>query len=257
MKRSICVDFDRVLHSYTTPWTGESNISDPPIKGAFQWLTEMVQHFEVHLFSMRCNSEVGRVAMLAWFRKYGLTEEVIAKLKITPGKPSALLYIDDRSFQFRGRFPDSEEIKGFKPWHPDNEKDLRVESYMSVEEVVAEMSPTVRARYEGALIAARSGPADAQDTAEAHVLAYFLRHPKDAHKHIANALRSTVTGAMVLQALRHEVIGHLDVEQRSETLAHEFVVNALTDGEPLLHHAVDVVCPDGRKFIVRLDRVEE
>ena len=124
MLRSICVDFDRVLHSYTTPWAGTTVIPDPPNKGAFQWLTEVVQHYDVHIFSARCQDAHGVSAIVMWMRKHGLTEEVIAKLHFPLGKQSALLYIDDRGFQFQGRFPTLEEIKAFKPWHPQEPVDV-------------------------------------------------------------------------------------------------------------------------------------
>lgn len=131
MLRSICVDFDRVIHSYTTPWSGTTSIPDPPNKGAFQWLTEMVQHYDVHIFSARCQDAHGVNAVRLWMRKHGLSEEVIAKLQFPLGKQSAILYIDDRAFRFQGRFPTTEEVKAFRPWHPDDNKDRPVQESIS------------------------------------------------------------------------------------------------------------------------------
>lgn len=116
--KNLCVDFDRVIHSYTTPWSGTTSIPDPPNKGAFQWLTEVVQHFDVYVFSCRCEDPSSEAAMKAWMRQHGLSEEVIAKLRFTNQKPAAILYIDDRSFHFQGSFPTVDAIKAFKPWHP-------------------------------------------------------------------------------------------------------------------------------------------
>lgn len=127
MLRSVCVDFDRVIHSYTTPWSGTTNIPDPPNKGAFQWLTEMVERFDVVVHSCRGNDPGGVQAMVSWFRKYGLAEAVIAKLTFAQGKPSAVLYIDDRAYRFEGKFPTKEEVE-FDPWHPDDPPGERLQA---------------------------------------------------------------------------------------------------------------------------------
>lgn len=274
MLRSVCVDFDRVIHSYTTPWSGTTNIPDPPNKGAFQWLTEMVQHYDVHIFSARCQDVHGVSAIKLWMRKHGLSEEVIAKLQFPLGKQSAILYIDDRAFQFQGRFPTVEEVKAFKPWHPDdaaveqNRKAVPSTSSEqsvvedSVEEIVSHMTPGLRARFESALVAARSGAADDPDTASAHVLAYFLRHPTDAHVRLARSLRTTITGAMILQALRHEVLAHLDTEERLDFVGRELVAVASgwDEGQPptaapLASYTGGFTTPDGRTYRLSVEHV--
>ena len=38
----ICIDFDGVLHSYTSGWQGMSKASDPPVDGAIEWLKEVL-----------------------------------------------------------------------------------------------------------------------------------------------------------------------------------------------------------------------
>jgi len=267
MLRSVCVDFDRVIHSYTTPWSGTTNIPDPPNKGAFQWLTEMVQHYDVHVFSARCQDVHGVSAIKLWMRKHGLSEEVIAKLQFPLGKQSAILYIDDRAFQFQGRFPTVEEVKSFKPWHPDDgvatvsTSNEQGASAHNVEEVVSHMTPGLRARFESALVAARSGAADDPDTASAHVLAYFLRHPTDAHVRLARSLRTTITGAMILQALRHEVLAHLDTEERLDFVGRELVAVASgwDEGQPptaaLASYGGEFTMPDGRKYRLSVEHV--
>ena len=34
----LCVDFDGVIHSYTSGWEGIDMIPDPPVEGAIKWL---------------------------------------------------------------------------------------------------------------------------------------------------------------------------------------------------------------------------
>lgn len=120
MLRSICVDFDRVIHQYTSPWTNATTIADPPVEGAFEWLAEMVDHFRVHIFSSRSHVEGGIDAMVGWFEKHGMRRSVLCNLIFPQHKPAAVLYIDDRAFHFQGRFPTKEEITEFKPWHPND-----------------------------------------------------------------------------------------------------------------------------------------
>ena len=43
----LALDFDGVLHSYTSGWQGADVISDPPVPGAIEFLMEAVEHFEV------------------------------------------------------------------------------------------------------------------------------------------------------------------------------------------------------------------
>jgi len=38
MKPILCVDFDGVIHSYTSKWVDEATIPDPPVPGALRWL---------------------------------------------------------------------------------------------------------------------------------------------------------------------------------------------------------------------------
>ena len=67
-KPILCLDFDGVLHSYTTPWSGAHNIPDPPVKGAMQFLSRAVTEFEVNVYSSRSGDPEGVSAMRAWLR---------------------------------------------------------------------------------------------------------------------------------------------------------------------------------------------
>lgn len=126
----ICVDFDGVIHSYTSGWKGADVIPDPPVPGAIEWLIAhlpvpdalgMAPHYEGPepvIYSARSSQSGGIKAMKAWFVKHGLDEWYIRDdiLKFPETKPAAFLTIDDRAICFDGRFPTTEEIMAFQTW---------------------------------------------------------------------------------------------------------------------------------------------
>jgi hypothetical protein len=122
-KPILVVDFDGVLHSYTSGWQGPTVINDPPVPGATAFLKEAVKHFDVHVFSSRSNEEGGIDAMrreLSWWlidELYPGGEKVFAEIKFPTKKPPAFLTIDDRCICFNGTFPDMDTLWNFKPWN--------------------------------------------------------------------------------------------------------------------------------------------
>jgi hypothetical protein len=128
MKPTIIVDFDGVIHSYTSGWHsrggGASVVSDPPVPGAMDFLSTAVDHYTVAILSSRSHQEGGIKAMQAYIW-YCLVEElgrergdkVFEQLQFPLEKPPATLTIDDRAFCFKGTFPTMEEIESFKPWN--------------------------------------------------------------------------------------------------------------------------------------------
>lgn len=123
-RRTVAVDFDGVLHSYITPWTDSAEINDPPLPGAIEWLAKLTVDFQVVIFSARCNDDRGIRAMQEWFIKWGLPHDVHDKIRYEPGKPSAWVFIDDRSIQFTGSFwqISSGQLKKFTPWYYEQEE---------------------------------------------------------------------------------------------------------------------------------------
>lgn len=129
----ICVDFDGVIHSYVSGWKGVSVISDPPVKGAIDWLMANLPVPEelggpfvpphegpvVQIYSSRSKSWFGRRAMKKWLIEHGLHPSYIRDglLKFPTKKPAAFLTIDDRAICFNGSFPTAEEMMAFKPWY--------------------------------------------------------------------------------------------------------------------------------------------
>lgn len=139
-KPILCVDFDGVIHSYTSPWQGVDKIPDPPVPGALAWLRRCVQHFEVHIYSSRSKGQAGREAMCDYLRinaqrefapamsatQLDLPTEAVEnldafvhELHFSSEKPPAFLTVDDRAVVFNGRFDVLEPswLLKFKPWN--------------------------------------------------------------------------------------------------------------------------------------------
>lgn len=134
-KKSICVDFDGVLHSYTSGWQGACEIPDLPVPGAIPWLIEMSEdpRFEICVYSSRSKEPHATAAMQIWllehFRRHLLlggmggmdarewAERILCRLKFPTQKPAAIMTIDDRAFCFEGTFPTADWIASFRPWN--------------------------------------------------------------------------------------------------------------------------------------------
>ena len=116
MARTVVFDFDGVIHSYTSGWKGETNITDPPVPGIQEALKEIHDAgYEVVVVSTRCKTVLGRMAIENWLDMYGMTQEVD---KVCKEKPPAIAYIDDRAICFDGH-PETllKKIKNFQPWY--------------------------------------------------------------------------------------------------------------------------------------------
>lgn len=117
MVKILCVDFDGVLHSYTSGWQGADVINDPPVQGAIEWLESMTinDDYFINIYSARSAQIGGIVAMKKWLINCGFS--FIDYLEFPVEKPSAYLTIDDRAICFHGTFPSVLELDNFKPWN--------------------------------------------------------------------------------------------------------------------------------------------
>ena len=119
--RTISIDFDGVLHSYSTPWQNASIIPDPPVPGALAALWHFISQpdFKVVIFSSRNHQEGGIDAMRAWLRKHGLSAKDLARIDFPLTKPSAHVSIDDRSLRFNGEWSGwtPTMLREFVPWN--------------------------------------------------------------------------------------------------------------------------------------------
>jgi len=120
----LCVDFDGVIHSYSSGWQGVETISDPVVPGFFDWLTEVNADFQVQVYSSRSKVPKAILAMMKWIEQQHNTHVLgggkpapIDSLTFAHEKPAAYLTIDDRAITFKGTFPSVASMKAFKPWH--------------------------------------------------------------------------------------------------------------------------------------------
>lgn len=115
----LAVDFDGVINSFKSGWSGIGNIPDKPTDGAIDWLTKIINNpnFEVQIFSARNKVDYDLEAMKKWLLKNGLTKHELNKISFPVLKPSCNLLIDDRAVNFNGKFPCAKKLLNFKPWH--------------------------------------------------------------------------------------------------------------------------------------------
>jgi hypothetical protein len=123
-KPILCLDFDGVIHSYSSGWQGADVISDPPVDGAIGFMLAALKHFDIVIFSSRSSQRGGLAAMQCWLRKHAgaawyesLDGLGIEAVRFVTEKPPALVTIDDRALTFDGTWPSIESLKSFKPWN--------------------------------------------------------------------------------------------------------------------------------------------
>jgi phosphoglycolate phosphatase-like HAD superfamily hydrolase len=114
MKKTVCFDFDGVIHSYASGWLGETAIPDPPVPGIADAISEIRDAgFEVVVYSTRCATATGMEAIINYLDGHGIKAD-----RVCAHKPPAIVYIDDRAICFDGN-PSTllDKIKTFKPWN--------------------------------------------------------------------------------------------------------------------------------------------
>jgi hypothetical protein len=148
MKPILCLDFDGVIHSYTSGWKGATVIPDPATPGAIEFILEALNTFEVAIFSSRSHQFGGRRAMKKWLKRaiaqwqsdngldwsnlpfyvqnYGAPpgydeaewpSMIIQMIRWPIFKPPATITLDDRAVTFTGAWPAISELQAFKPWN--------------------------------------------------------------------------------------------------------------------------------------------
>ncbi len=151
IKPILTLDFDGVIHSYSSGWKGAAVIPDTPVTGALAFIVGSLDKFDVCILSSRSHQWGGRRAMKRWLRRHLIlaagndfsdTPEwwanrisqtafadpwkdevdwaarlVVKQIKFPLFKPASLMTIDDRAITFSGEWPTAESILAFKPWN--------------------------------------------------------------------------------------------------------------------------------------------
>lgn len=129
-KPTLCLDFDGVVHSYESGWKGASEIPDPPVDGALDFIVAALDHFTVAIYSSRSHQPGGIRAMQGWllqnmlyhfeptrFENYELKQIVRETIQWPNHKPSAMVTLDDRAIPFDGTWPSIVKLLDFEPWY--------------------------------------------------------------------------------------------------------------------------------------------
>lgn len=115
-KPTLLLDFDGVIHSYTSGWIQHNVIPDDPVPGAFDFIEDALGYFKVCIYSSRSREAMGIEAMRSWFLQHGLHMRTIVQLEFPTEKPAAFLTIDDRCICFQGTFPNPASLTQFRTW---------------------------------------------------------------------------------------------------------------------------------------------
>lgn len=133
----ICLDFDGVLHNYTSGWQGAGTIPDGIVEGAIPALYKYLDAGKsIAIYSARSSQPGGIDAMKAFIQYHDkeyresllynhdeedlLANPLIQHLEFPANKPAAKIYVDDRGVCFTG--PDMWDsilylADNFQPWY--------------------------------------------------------------------------------------------------------------------------------------------
>jgi hypothetical protein len=134
MKPILCLDFDGVIHSYSSGWKGADVVPDPPVDGAIDFIRRALKDFRVAIYSSRSGQPNGILAMQTWLMLQVLPDcethedakRFVEAIEWPQEKPPALVTIDDRAVTFTGVWPSLADLLAFKPWNkkPEPVKDI-------------------------------------------------------------------------------------------------------------------------------------
>jgi hypothetical protein len=119
----LCLDFDGVIHSYSSGWQGAGVANDPPVPGAIEFMQHALQFFRVAIFSSRSNQQGGIECMATYIAHAAMSPEDKDppawqdQIEYPTEKPPAFLTLDDRAITFDGIWPDPKSLLEFKPWN--------------------------------------------------------------------------------------------------------------------------------------------
>lgn len=113
-KKTVAIDFDGVINSYTSGWKGAGE-TDDPVRGAGEAINKMIDlGYNIVIYSTRASDPLGKKTIVKYLSDIGVEPEGI---EVTDKKPIADAYLDDRAVTFDGDWDGAlEKLKTFKPW---------------------------------------------------------------------------------------------------------------------------------------------
>lgn len=96
-RQTIILDFDGVVHSYSSGWKGAAVIPDPPTPGAKEAIAKLRETYNVVIVSSRCHQEGGVESIADWLNNYNIEVDCV-----TSNKPPHVVVVDDRALRFNG-----------------------------------------------------------------------------------------------------------------------------------------------------------
>ncbi len=150
-KPMITLDFDGVIHQYTSPWVSAEIIPDPPVEGAIEWLFKARVKYDLAILSARSKEPGGIQAMQRWLKRHlvkwlqapGKVSQIQARQTLAGYHPEtnddqyelltwadsvvnsiqwpttklpSMLYIDDNGYRFEGKWPDVDALDDLESW---------------------------------------------------------------------------------------------------------------------------------------------
>lgn len=100
--KTICLDFDGVIHSYRSGWQGETVIPDPPMHGAKEAIRRLRERYRVVIHSARTSTDQGIEAVRLWLARHEIEVDDVCQ-----HKPPAHVYVDDRAIAFNGEWEET------------------------------------------------------------------------------------------------------------------------------------------------------
>ena len=97
-KKTICIDFDGVIHKYSKGWH-DGTIYDPPSEGTWDALNELAEDYKIVVLTARARTPEAIEEIGNYLKAYDLDQFIT---NITNIKPAAAAYIDDKAIRFEG-----------------------------------------------------------------------------------------------------------------------------------------------------------
>lgn len=145
--KTVCLDFDGVVHEYRQPWTTPEEIRDGATPGFFKWALSASNRFDLVICSARFSTSEAMVAAMKWMERefakvLDADPDIVADVdhplweQITTAgfsslfrwvlqKPAAAVYIDDRAVCFDGDWEGISlaMLDAFEPWNRREDRD--------------------------------------------------------------------------------------------------------------------------------------